>query len=59
MIQRQLFKYKFLFTPSFYNFATKPESVIKSVPGNKPPMFEDSVHGKYAGVLFGAASEKE
>jgi len=43
-----------LINPNLYSF-----SGIKSVPGNKPPHFEDSVHGKYAGVLFGAASEKE
>lgn len=27
--------------------------------GHKPPVYEDSVHGKYAGVLFTSASKSE
>lgn len=43
-----------------YNFATaKHEIEIKSVPNHKPPISEDSIPGKYAGVLFSSASKKE
>lgn len=37
-----------------FNFAKEVE--IKSVAGHKPPAYEESVHGKYAGVLFSVAS---
>lgn len=37
-----------------YGFAKEVE--IKSVAGHKPPAYEESVHGKYAGVLFSVAS---
>ena len=59
MISRQLFRSARLFNPIFRQFAAQQEAQISSVPGNKPPAFEDSVPGKYAGVLFGVASEQE
>jgi len=31
--------------------------VIQSAPGNKPPSAEDSIEGRYAGVLFTTASQ--
>lgn len=55
---------KFFTAKSAFNFnilrpfSTKSEVEIKSVPGNKPPIIEDSVQGKYAGVLFSSASSK-
>lgn len=41
-----------------YNrFATQAE--VTHVPGDKPPSIEDSIHGKYAGVLFSSASSNK
>lgn len=44
--------------PLSYNFATANEE-IQSVIGNKPPSLEDTPHGRYASVLFSAASKQE
>jgi F0F1-type ATP synthase delta subunit len=33
--------------------------VIESTAGNKAPLNEETVHGRYTGVLFSAASEKK
>ena len=46
---------KSLFAPLGYNFASE----IQSVAGNKPPIMEDTPHGRYASVLFTTASKKE
>ncbi|CAK64379.1 unnamed protein product (macronuclear) [Paramecium tetraurelia] len=51
IIQRACFRYSVA--------PTKAEAEIKSVPGHKPPTFEDTVQGKYAGVLFSIASQRE
>lgn len=32
---------------------------MNSAPGNKPPIAEDTIEGRYAGVLFSSASEQE
>merc|ERR1712072_420097 len=45
-------------TPTFYN-ARYFSQVISSVPGNKPPVTEETVAGRYAGVLFKIASQNE
>lgn len=37
--------------------AEKP--AVNSVAGNKAPLNEETVHGRYTGVLFSAASEKK
>jgi len=50
--------YKSAFTPLSYNFATATEE-IKSVLGHKPPVLEDTPHGRYASVLFSSASKQE
>ena len=39
-------------------FSTKSEKTIDSVEGHRPPAYEESVHGKYAGVLFASASQE-
>merc|ERR1711990_221963 len=44
--------------PTFYN-ARYFSQVISSVPGNKPPVTEETVAGRYAGVLFKIASQNE
>jgi F-type H+-transporting ATPase subunit O len=48
---------KSLFAPLGYNFASAGE--IQSIAGNKPPIMEDTPHGRYASVLFTTASKKE
>ena len=48
---------RLLFQPLKFGFATA-DVKIDSIPGNRPPLYEESVHGKYAGVLFAVASEK-
>jgi hypothetical protein len=49
-----------LFKSSFKPFLTRCfASEITSVPGNKPPLSEDNIPGKYAGVLFAGASSSE
>ncbi|EAS04935.2 ATP synthase F1, delta subunit (macronuclear) [Tetrahymena thermophila SB210] len=49
---------KGLFNPFLFNrFSTQQD--ITSVPGDKPPAIEDSIHGKYAGVLFSSASSNK
>lgn len=37
------------------SFAT----VIRSVPGNRPPIREETVAGRYAGILFSLGSKNE
>ena len=32
---------------------------VNSAPDNKPPITEDTIEGRYAGVLFTSASEQE
>ena len=34
-------------------------TVIKNVPGDKPPVREENVEGRYAGVLFSIASKNQ
>lgn len=34
-------------------------SVVKTVPGNKPPMREETTAGRYAGVLFSIGSKNQ
>ena len=46
---------KELFTP----FTLGDINVVKSTPDNKAPPGEDTIEGRYAGVLFSSASEKE
>lgn len=58
MFSKYLAKTVSLYNPLSKFFSTE-NTVIKSVPGNSPPSFEDSVQGKYAGVLFSSASLKE
>ena len=43
---------------TFYN-ARYFSEVLKSVPGNKAPVIEETVAGRYAGVLFRIASKNE
>jgi len=49
--------YKLNYTP-FRSFSALQVD-IKSVPGNKAPLLEESPHGRYASVLFSIASTKE
>ena len=51
--------YRLLHRGAFRFAAKKAEAEIKSVPGHKPPSYEDTVQGKYAGVLFSIASQTE
>ncbi|KAM3137461.1 hypothetical protein pb186bvf_010434 [Paramecium bursaria] len=44
---------------NIYRYSAAKESEIRSVPGHKPPAYEETVQGKYAGVLFSVASQKE
>lgn len=34
-------------------------SVIRSVPGNRPPVREETIAGRYAGILFSIGSRNE
>jgi len=41
-------------------FSVGPDvKVIQSAPGNKPPSSDDSIEGRYSGVLFTTASMQE
>ncbi len=46
---------KALFTP----FSLGDINVVKSTPDHKPPISEDTIEGRYAGVLFSTASQGE
>lgn len=41
----------------FGGFSVGGVKVVNSAPGNKPPIAEDTIEGRYAGVLFTSASE--
>jgi len=41
----------------FGGFSVGSVKVVNSAPGNKPPIAEDTIEGRYAGVLFTSASE--
>jgi len=43
----------------FKPFSLGDINVVKSTPDHKPPMSEDTIEGRYAGVLFSTASQKE
>jgi F-type H+-transporting ATPase subunit O len=43
----------------FVPFTVGDVNQINSTPGNKPPSSEDTIEGRYAGVLFSSASEQE
>jgi hypothetical protein len=46
-------------SPSGLPFSVGEIKVTNSVPDNKPPSQEDTIEGRYATVLFVAASEQE
>jgi len=43
----------------FSSFDVGSAPVVNSAPDNKPPIAEDTIEGRYAGVLFTSASEQE
>lgn len=43
----------------FGSFSVGTSNVVNSAPDNKPPISEDTIEGRYAGVLFTSASEQE
>lgn len=42
---------------SYFEIGDVP--VVQSAPGHKSPIVEDTIEGRYAGVLFSSASQKE
>ena len=58
MIGRVLRNSRLSVVPSF-GMAKAEKSVIESVAGHKAPLNEETIHGRYTGVLFSAASEKK
>lgn len=47
------------YSQRYLRFSRAFSSTISSVPGNKPPVREESVAGRYAGILFSLASKNE
>jgi len=43
----------------FASFDLGGIKVVNSAPDNRPPIAEDTIEGRYAGVLFTSASEQE
>jgi len=41
----------------FSSFNLGDIKIVNSAPNNKPPIAEDTIEGRYAGVLFTSASE--
>jgi len=46
-------------TEHFEEFSVGDVKEIKSTPDHKPPMLDDTIEGRYAGVLFSSASQSE
>lgn len=47
------------FTKRLYLNSRSFSTVINSVPGDRPPVREENVEGRYAGVLFSIASRNQ